>query len=395
MGRLGYRKSKNGCLRCKKRRVKCDEQVPCTACKRHKVECSLERPGRGKALETSLTGAPKHQMRSKPNNVHSLPVRGQSPQANSFPEACTAIGFSELCLLDLELMHHFTTNTCMMGPHVLDPSVFRDELPRLGLRYPYLLHQLLALSAFHCAYLRTESREKYLFHGSKHQAHAIAGMRLALTGKMTEETSFALFMTSALLMTSSFASHLKYPHNEAMPPLAGMLEIMALVRGLSAIKTTTHAELQFNVLDKLKHHNGSQPCWKALDLFKTQLTILQSRISNLTNIDNATVAVLNKGVQSMLDCATMPASTMTGELQVVFTWLSILPADFFNLMQAQHPGAMVVLLYYVVALQEVETQCWVLEGWSAQLTSNIADILCPPWTGLAQWAMNELGYSRG
>lgn len=77
MGRLGYRKSKNGCLRCK-RRVKvrdrfsydvekgdrlglmawhqCDEQVPCTACKRHKVECSLERPGRGKPLET-VSGA--------------------------------------------------------------------------------------------------------------------------------------------------------------------------------------------------------------------------------------------------------------------------------------------------------------------------------------------------
>ncbi|KAL2843537.1 hypothetical protein BJX68DRAFT_257392 [Aspergillus pseudodeflectus] len=334
-------------------------------------------------------------MRSEPSNDHSLPVSGQPPKGNSFPKACTTIGFSELCLLDLELMHHFTTHTCMMGPHVLDPSIFRDELPRLGLRYPYLLHQLLALSAFHCAYLRTKSRERYLLRGSEHQAHAIAGMRLALAGKMTEESSFALFMTSALLMTSSFASHLKYQHNEAMPPLAGMLEIMALVRGLSAIEATTHAELQFNVLDKLKHQNGSQPCWKALDPFKTQLAILQSQISNLTHVDNATLALLNKGAQSMLDCAATPTAAMTGELNVVFMWLNKLPGDFFNLMQAQHPGAMVVLLYYVVALQEVETQCWVLEGWSAQLTSNIADILSPPWTGLAQWAMNELGHPSG
>ncbi|KAL4886511.1 hypothetical protein BJY04DRAFT_74179 [Aspergillus karnatakaensis] len=389
MGRFGYRKSKNGCLRCKQRRVKCDEQVPCTACRKHKVECSLEGAGRGKPLETSVTRPLKH------HNVHTLPGSKQPSKTNSCPEAYTTTGFSKSCLLDLELMHHFTTKTCMMGPHVLDPSVFRDDLPRLGLQYPYLLHQLLALSAFHCAYLRSDTRERYLFQGSEHQAHAVAGMRAALAGKMTEESSFTLFMTSALLMTSSFASHLKYRRNDddAMFPLAGMLEIMALVRGLSAIKTTTHAELQFDILDKLKHQNKNSPLpgWNGLDRFKTQLTILQCQILNLANVDHAVLAVLNKGVQSMLDCAALPATTMTGELNVVFTWLSVLPVDFFNLMQARHPGAMVVLLHYVVALQEVETQCWVLEGWSAQLTSNIVDILPPPWTGLAQWAMDELG----
>ncbi|KAG7409415.1 hypothetical protein Forpe1208_v011783 [Fusarium oxysporum f. sp. rapae] len=42
--RLGFRKSRNGCSRCKKRRVKCDEAVPCTACIRHDKACSLENP---------------------------------------------------------------------------------------------------------------------------------------------------------------------------------------------------------------------------------------------------------------------------------------------------------------------------------------------------------------
>ncbi|KAH8895906.1 hypothetical protein GQ53DRAFT_761647 [Thozetella sp. PMI_491] len=40
--RLGYRKSRTGCLRCKARRVKCDENRPCSACVRHGVECSLQ-----------------------------------------------------------------------------------------------------------------------------------------------------------------------------------------------------------------------------------------------------------------------------------------------------------------------------------------------------------------
>ncbi|RSL97034.1 hypothetical protein CEP52_011152 [Fusarium oligoseptatum] len=45
MKRLGYKKSRKGCLRCKQRRVKCDEKVPCTACCRHRVPCSLEGSG--------------------------------------------------------------------------------------------------------------------------------------------------------------------------------------------------------------------------------------------------------------------------------------------------------------------------------------------------------------
>lgn len=56
--RLGYNKSRAGCLRCKQRRVKvcsghgalynawlilrqCDEKRPCAACSRHGIRCSL------------------------------------------------------------------------------------------------------------------------------------------------------------------------------------------------------------------------------------------------------------------------------------------------------------------------------------------------------------------
>ncbi|KAL6406471.1 Sterol uptake control protein 2 [Ilyonectria robusta] len=40
MPRLGYRKSRQGCRRCKQRRVKCDESRPCSACTRHGLECT-------------------------------------------------------------------------------------------------------------------------------------------------------------------------------------------------------------------------------------------------------------------------------------------------------------------------------------------------------------------
>ncbi|KAK3343343.1 hypothetical protein B0H65DRAFT_246266 [Neurospora tetraspora] len=50
--RLGYTKSRTGCLRCKQRRVKCDENKPCKACQRHGVLCSLVMAG-----ETGASGS--------------------------------------------------------------------------------------------------------------------------------------------------------------------------------------------------------------------------------------------------------------------------------------------------------------------------------------------------
>ncbi|GME49325.1 hypothetical protein GTA08_BOTSDO00362 [Neofusicoccum parvum] len=39
--RVGHKKSRFGCIRCKQRHVKCDEQRPCGNCARHQVPCSL------------------------------------------------------------------------------------------------------------------------------------------------------------------------------------------------------------------------------------------------------------------------------------------------------------------------------------------------------------------
>ncbi|KAK3948966.1 hypothetical protein QBC32DRAFT_45527 [Pseudoneurospora amorphoporcata] len=56
--RLGYKKSRNGCLRCKARRVKCDENKPCSACQRHGVLCSLVTAGTIPVTDTGGTSRP-------------------------------------------------------------------------------------------------------------------------------------------------------------------------------------------------------------------------------------------------------------------------------------------------------------------------------------------------
>lgn len=55
MPQLGSRKSRRGCLQCKQRRVKCDEDIPCGACLRRKEACSFLAPEpRGSVLDPTI-----------------------------------------------------------------------------------------------------------------------------------------------------------------------------------------------------------------------------------------------------------------------------------------------------------------------------------------------------
>ncbi|WAO82885.1 C6 zinc finger domain-containing protein [Fusarium falciforme] len=74
--RLGHKKSRNGCLRCKARRVKCDELRPCTNCVRHHVECSLVTSS---TAATSACSPPSVQTASVTAAPGSAPAPSSSP----------------------------------------------------------------------------------------------------------------------------------------------------------------------------------------------------------------------------------------------------------------------------------------------------------------------------
>ncbi|EKV09145.1 hypothetical protein PDIG_57010 [Penicillium digitatum PHI26] len=53
--RRSHRKSRNGCPQCKARRIKCDEQCPCTNCTKHAIHCSYVDSGMSNSTHTRYT----------------------------------------------------------------------------------------------------------------------------------------------------------------------------------------------------------------------------------------------------------------------------------------------------------------------------------------------------
>jgi hypothetical protein len=186
--RLAHKKSRNGCTRCKTRRVKCDENRPeCNNCKRHGVSCEFPNPNlkrqRIGASQPELDVDKDELMHSPPQPLlstisqPSLPLVSQplqsitpatshtaSPPQNLSPRVHLDTPYGsedaeedtldpdERRLLENRLLHHFTTIVLYTFPSATNRAI-RDmwtlDGVRLAFENPFLLNCIFATTALH------------------------------------------------------------------------------------------------------------------------------------------------------------------------------------------------------------------------------------------------------
>ena len=107
----------------------------------------------------------------------------------------------DLPLLELELLHNFTTltySTLAVDPGVCD--FWRVTVVQIGLQCDYIMRAVLAISALHLAYHRPERRDFYTAQGIVlHQKAARSAMRfIAPSGIESLDDAVNLFVFSML-----------------------------------------------------------------------------------------------------------------------------------------------------------------------------------------------------
>jgi Fungal Zn(2)-Cys(6) binuclear cluster domain/Fungal specific transcription factor domain len=123
--KLSHRKSRTGCQRCKARKVKCDEARPaCRNCERHGVKCDYKIP----SISTKQKSAP------------------------STDDEDITLDPNQRRLLELQLLHHFTSVVCKTFPvanQQLWLTVYTEYAIELCFENPVLLNSILSISALH------------------------------------------------------------------------------------------------------------------------------------------------------------------------------------------------------------------------------------------------------
>ncbi|KAL4893284.1 gamma-glutamyltranspeptidase-domain-containing protein [Aspergillus ambiguus] len=223
--RRSHTKSRKGCLQCKRRHVKCDEDLPkCGLCKKRKLDCtypppSTEPDGQSQQLSPSHDGPDTSAVLS---TDLPLPTR----------------------MLEMRLFHLYLTETyitvCQGG---LDANHFQCIVPRMATAHPYLLDALLALTALHQASMEPGDNRPWLEAALKYQSRACSALGQVLADFSLDHCGPA-FICSIFIMLSVTAYPCITRETYMFDPLSLVLEIRRLIAGCSFL---------FQQLEQLEH----------------------------------------------------------------------------------------------------------------------------------------------
>ncbi|RKF63399.1 putative c6 zinc finger domain protein [Golovinomyces cichoracearum] len=160
--RRSHFKSRNGCLYCKQRRVKCDERHPiCGPCAKRQLPCEF------KPRQYHSSSSSNYSENSPGKSFSQL----QSVSTVSFQSEDIRLGSNESTrVLELKLFHHFSTATYRtIAILSLDYSLLQVKIPNLALSYSFLLEIMFALSALHLESLERSENKMWLRIGLYYQ----------------------------------------------------------------------------------------------------------------------------------------------------------------------------------------------------------------------------------
>ncbi|KAJ0161953.1 hypothetical protein CTA2_5337 [Colletotrichum tanaceti] len=365
-----------------------------------------------------------------------------SPSSQSDPFPCFSRFLTDLnktetasgWISDLELMHHYTSVSYRTFSHSSEAQkALQYDVPREALSYPFLLHQLLAFSAYHLAYLQPDCRHAYLMQAAQHQNDAINGMRGALLGAISPTNCHALFASSIFLTLSAFATYPSYEkYNPTFSPVDGMLDIFTLSDGMSAILRSSDDDIRKGPLREIfvrgcaggdGDDDGDatatpadvepslQPLFDRLPRLSARLGEVLGRTTTTTTMTTTTMTTTTTAgncgregrkytitsaiialSESIAKVSTINIMSAPAEFRAVFMWPILLSTDYMDMLRLRQPAALVVLAHYCVIIHLAEPFCWFLTGWTRALVSVISEHLTgTPWEELVLWPMEIVG----
>ncbi|KAJ0416857.1 hypothetical protein BJY00DRAFT_316417 [Aspergillus carlsbadensis] len=232
MARRTHKKSRNGCLECKRRHVKCDERQPiCSNCTASERVCEYgsrflsATPGPPFPGPAGQAQAPVHAQSQAQAQAHSAPTTpgsgvGISPDSRSQDQgpsatSSTSASFSDqpVNMLHVELFHNLCTRA-LETFHPTQSIPWLTDVVSQSITTPYLANELLAFSALHMSTTRPPTqRSFYRYHAAQLQTHALSIYK-EMNPRVTHETCVPLCVFAAVLGIHMLCDTLIYRDDE-------------------------------------------------------------------------------------------------------------------------------------------------------------------------------------
>ena len=287
---------------------------------------------------------------------------------------------------DLELLHHFTTETCFtLSNQAQSHRLWQVAVPREGFQHAFLMHGILAVAALHLSGLKPEKQEAYRQTAAQHQDRALSLFRSVMP-TITESNCHAFFALSSLIVVFAFAAprarhSLAFTKDSDEPT-----EWLSLIRGVRSILMSVWPWVKNGSLGGLLPDGIEQPNPRELSEAAENQFHQLLRLCAGVSAEADVVDAYRETIHGLRTCYVKlyTKAPTECEVSIAFLWPVMIPQNFVTMLNSRAPEALIILAHYCVILHHLDGYWW-KSGWTGHLLDNIYRVLDESWHSWIQW----------
>ncbi|KFY25656.1 hypothetical protein V493_04521 [Pseudogymnoascus sp. VKM F-4281 (FW-2241)] len=281
----------------------------------------------------------------------------------------------------MELLMHLLLEkeTFSLGIKVGDYSSNMSSGLKLALKSPYLLHQLLAFSARHLAFVHPDRSASYLHQAVTLQTRAVSLFNAAWTQVDKSNCSEVLLFSSVLghhLLTDTLANR---DEGGLVAFIAHYIQCVEVHRGIYTIARNVWPLLMESELEPVLSLTAGFTSRLPKGDHCQQVRELIDGSDGLKEEAKKACQLAINYLQVGFDALVEEEEETDGvRHQMIFSWTLLVPPELTVLFAAKVPEVMVLLAYYAVLLHYGRNM-WQVGDSGAYILGIIVDYLGPEW----------------
>jgi hypothetical protein len=296
----------------------------------------------------------------------------------------------------MELLMHLLLEKEMfsLGIKVGDYSSNIAIALKLALKSPYLLHQLLAFSARHLAFLHPDRSASYLHQAVILQTRAVSLFNAAWTDFDQSNCVEVLLFSSILghhLLTDTLA---KRDEGGLVPFIAHYIQCVEVHRGIYTIARTVWPSLMDSELGPILSLTAEFTSRVPKGSHCQQIRELVDCSDGLGKEAKMACQIAIDYLQVGFDAVVADEETHGVRHQMIFSWTLLVPPELTDLFAAKQPEVLVLLAYYAVLLHHGRNM-WQVGDSGAYILGIIVNYLGPEWDHWLKHPQEMVGSGLG
>ena len=248
-----------------------------------------------------------------------------------------------------------------------------------ALKYPFLLHGLLALSTFHLGHCQPDNQEIYQNHSRRLLSQGLEGFNSVVT-RLNEDNIIPAFVFSTVAGFCKFAHVFSTLHRSVNEFLDQLIESITMLRGVNIVLGGWWQVITASSLFRALYPDTGHPKLEvSSDRRSEELSDLRLFLQE-SNLDVASTHACNEAVDQLQSIYNMQINTKdeTKSETPDFVFFIRLPGAFHTLVLQRNPEALIIVAYLAPLLHR-RRRSWLVGNAGEVLINAIYDYLGPNW----------------